>query len=172
MKISIVRHPDMSRGALISECKRYRYTLDRVWNGRLASCTFIMLNPSVADANIDDPTIRRCIAFAQREDCGAIRVVNLFAFRATSPQKMKAAANPVGPRNDEILDAVLRRAAQDASPVVAAWGVHGSHFERDQVVAALAARYGVTLQCLGKTKDGAPKHPLYVPSEQPLEPWP
>lgn len=169
---TVTTDPAMRRGALLSDCGRFRYTLDRVWASNLATCVFVMLNPSVADAKIDDSTIRRCIAFAKREGCGALRVVNLFAFRSPSPEKMFNAADPVGPQNNEFLDAVLKRAAADGGPVIAAWGVHGRHFDRDAYVAHLAAQHGVALRCLGVTKDGAPRHPLYIAADEPLVAWP
>lgn len=152
--------PDGS-AAVISPCGAYRYTLTRTWGpGKMA--VFVMLNPSTADARQDDPTIRRCRGFARREGCGGLVVVNLFAFRATSPADMKAARDPVGPQND----ATLIRVLDDADgPIIAAWGAHGSYRGRDREVAGLI---DAPWMCLGLTKAGAPRHPLYVKGDAPL----
>lgn len=148
-------------GAIISACGLYRYRLSRYWStGKTA--VFVMLNPSTADATQDDPTIRRCIGFARREGCGGLVVVNLFAFRATSPDDMKAAADPVGPENDAHIRAVTSAAD---GPVIAAWGAHGSHGGRAAHVRGLI---GAPLWCLSKTKAGAPGHPLYIKGDAPL----
>lgn len=155
----------MQGGAIISECGRYRYQLTRQW-GSGPCCLFVMLNPSTADAAEDDPTIRRCVSFAKREGCGWLAVLNLFAFRATKPAGMRAAADPVGPRNNGYLEA-----ARDLvdGPMIAAWGAHGSFMDRDQVVRAV---FGNRLLCLNVTKGGQPGHPLYVPADTPLRPVP
>jgi hypothetical protein len=151
--------------AVLSTCGLYRYRLTRAWDDG-PGCVFIMLNPSTADAWQDDPTIRRCIGFARREGCGFLTVVNLFAFRATSPANMKAAVDPVGPENDAHLRAVL---AGEHGPKVAAWGVHGTHGGR--AAAFGRAISGVDLLCLGTTAAGAPRHPLYVRGDAPLVPF-
>ncbi len=147
--------------AYFSHCFRYRYMLLRSW-GDGPACSFIMLNPSTADASKDDPTIRRCMSFARREGCGSLVVFNLFAFRATSPADMKAAADPIGEENDDYLQMLMKR---DEGPIIAAWGAHGSFLDRDKVVKRM---FTGRLQCLGKTKSGAPKHPLYIKSDAPL----
>lgn len=157
--------PDLT-GAVLSDCGRYRYELTREWTGSLPALTFIMLNPSTADATSDDPTIRRCIGFAQTRGFGGLRVLNIFAFRATDPKAMKAAPNPVGPDNDAFLRDALIIALTEGSPVIAAWGVHGNHMSRETAVRALAEECGVRLMCLGITKNGHPRHPLYVPASQ------
>lgn len=147
--------------ATISPCGLYRYRLSRRWSSG-PTCVFVMLNPSTADARHDDPTIRRCIGFAKREGCGSLVVVNLFAFRATSPADMKAATDPVGLENDEH----ITRAMVDADgPVIAAWGAHGSYRGRDGHVRLLT---DVPLSCLSLTKSGAPGHPLYIKADAPL----
>lgn len=149
--------------ATISEDGRYRYLLKRRWSdGPIA--TFIMLNPSTADAEQDDPTIRRCIGFAKREGCGALTVVNLMAFRATNPKELLGAIDPVGPDNRGYLVPAIRKGA----PVIAAWGAHEAAIGRDAVVREIAEALGKPLVCLGKTKSGAPRHPLYVKAIAPL----
>lgn len=157
------------KSALISECTRYRYWLAREWDLSAGRLPFIMLNPSTADAELDDPTIRRCMSFARREGYGGISVHNLFAFRATSPKDMRAAVDPIGPMNDHHLGRLFDVMAISQKPIVAAWGAHGVHDWRDEAVKALARVKGVNLVCLGRTAAGHPRHPLYVKGDQPLE---
>jgi hypothetical protein len=154
-------------GAVISGCERYRYLLTRTWDPALRPAGFIMLNPSTADATLDDPTIRRCVGFAQSWGAGGIWVANLFGLRATDPRALYKAADPVGPDND----AHVRRVAEQCRPVVAAWGVHGCHLGRDLAVAKILAAVGVPVMCLGVTKAGRPRHPLYLPADSPLVPF-
>lgn len=139
--------------ARLSECGRYRYELWRRWEDG-PHVLFVMLNPSTADATNDDPTIRKCIGYAKRWGFGALCVANLFAFRATDPKDMKRAADPVGRDND----ATLKRLANDAGLIVAAWGAHGSHLGRDKAVLKMLP----TIKALHVTKDGSPGHPLYL----------
>lgn len=154
-------HRVTATSADFSPCGRWRYTLRRSWApGRAAPARrdrllIIALNPSTADAERDDPTIRRCIGFAQAWGFQALCVVNLFAWRATLPADLKAAADPVGPDND----AWLRQEARRAGLVLAAWGVHGVHQGRDAAVRAMLP----ALHCLRRTRDGHPAHPLYLP---------
>ncbi len=115
---------------------------------------FIGLNPSTADETNDDPTIRRCISFSKAWGCDSFCMTNIFAFRATDPKVMIAEPNPIGDENDDW----LVRCARKASIIVAAWGVHGEHMGRGKVVARMIPG----LKCLGVTKDGYPRHPLYV----------
>lgn len=156
-----------TRTADISPCGRYRYRLERIWNPERAAILFVMLNPSTADAEVDDPTIRRCRSFAQREAAGGIVVVNLFALRATSPGAISVATDPIGPRNDHEID----MAAATARRIVAAWGsspAKVTSYRRDlHVLARLRAKGEVV--CLGTTQGGAPRHPLYVRADQPFE---
>jgi hypothetical protein len=147
--------------AVLSPCGRYRYRLTRTWDdGRPAA--FVMLNPSTADADRDDPTVRRCVAFARAWGCAGLVVVNLFAFRATDPYAMREqGAAAVGPEND----AHIRAAVIECSPVVCAWGAHGGFLLRDAAVRELIRRSGLPWgMCLGLTKGGHPRHPLYVPA--------
>lgn len=149
--------------AMMSPCQRYRYRLERRWAaGR--QLPFVMLNPSTADEHLDDPTIRRCMGFARREGYAGIVVANLYAFRATSPDDLWKAADPYGPDNDAALERVAREAQ---GPLVCAWGIHGGRNNRPIAVMQYA---GAELFCLGKTKDGHPRHPLYVKGDQPLVP--
>jgi hypothetical protein len=154
--------------AVISDCGRYRYSLMRRW-AEGHPLRFVMLNPSTADATLDDPTIRRCMGFARREGFAALIVLNLYAYRATDPKALLTCADRVGPLNDGILKAHLFSASCGATPVVAAWGVNA---KPDRVTAVLRSRPNVDWRCLGTTKDGHPRHPLYVPGDQPLAPFP
>lgn len=157
--------------ALLSDCGTFRYWLGRHWDIGAHTLPIIMLNPSTADANIDDRTIRRCMEFARRERFGGIRVANLFALRSTSPDVMKAAADPIGPDNDRHLAELLEVALANNVPVLVAWGTDGSHRGRDAEVLDLAAAIPAKLVCLGTTKHGHPRHPLYVLGSQPFEPF-
>ncbi len=127
-----------------------------------------MLNPSTADAEVDDPTIRRCISFAKREGFGGITVLNLFAYRATSPDDMMAVADPIGPECSIYIEAVMASAAEMGLPVLAAWGANGDFLGRAEMVCLSAKGHGARLVCLGTTKLGHPRHPLYVRGDQPF----
>lgn len=142
--------------AVFSSCETYRYVLSRSWAMTLPDVCFIMLNPSTADHAVDDPTIRRCLDFARQWGYGSLQVVNLFALRATDPQALRQVTDPVGPANDQ----AIVEAARTADRVVVAWGVHGSWRQRDATVCRLLE--GTPLYHLGLTKDGQPKHPLYL----------
>lgn len=161
----------MRKDAVISQCGQYRYLLMRVWDSGLPVLIIIMLNPSTADALLDDPTIRRGIAFARREGFGGIIVINLCAFRATQPDDMKKADDPIGPINDDQIRLLFELAASSGVPVLAAWGANGTFRNRDTEVRLIALETGVDLVCLGTTKDGHPRHPLYVAGDQPLVPF-
>jgi hypothetical protein len=131
-----------------------------------------MLNPSTADAEEDDPTIRRCMGFAKAWGCGGVNVVNLYAWRATLPSEMFRAQidelDIVGPENDDYLLACRMASHQDQTPVVAAWGTNARSERVDQVLELL----GPGLQCLGRNQDGSPKHPLYIKGGTRLVPHP
>lgn len=145
--------------AVIDPTGMYRYSLTRIWNPDLQRVLFIMLNPSTADNYLDDPTIRRCIGFSKSWGYGSLEVVNLFAFRATNPDELKKCVDPIGPDNDNYIN----RAADQAKQIVMAWGTKGSLFQRDKEVMKVLSRY-ITL-CIAVTKDGHPKHPLYIASD-------
>jgi hypothetical protein len=156
-----MQHSATENAAGFSSCRRYRYWLTRTWDRRKGCLCWVLLNPSTADERRDDPTIRRCLGFGRSLGYGAVHVVNLFALCATRPKQLREADEPIGAENDRF----IIRAARDAGRVMAAWGCHGAYRGRDQVVVALLARIGVPLACLGMTKAGRPRHPLYVPSD-------
>lgn len=146
----------VEKGATLSKDKVYRYSLWRCWNPAGSLVSFCMLNPSTADENVDDPTIRRCIRFAKEWGYGGMIVVNCFAYRATDPKQLYTAVDPVGEWNDYYIEK-----ARDASEFVcAAWGVHGGYRQRGEFVKRHLI--GEKAQCLGLTKAGEPKHPLYL----------
>ncbi|MBU2960933.1 DUF1643 domain-containing protein [Citreicella sp. C3M06] len=148
--------------ALYSPCETYRYGLERRW-GEGGCLLFIMLNPSTADERRNDPTIERCQRRAVALGFGALRIANLFAFRATRPADLRRAPVPVGPEND----ALLLRWHRAAEMTLAAWGTHGSYLGRAAQVAGLCGE----LHHLGLTRDGHPRHPLYVPYAVAPLPW-
>lgn len=153
--------------AEISPCGVYRYSLRRVWNAHRDWCLFVLLNPSTADSSNDDPTIHRCVSFADLWGYGGLVVVNLFALRSTDPRALYTHPDPVGPKND----AVIAEWAAACPLTVAAWGAHGEFRERGKQVAAELRRLGVEVKCLGMTKGGEPKHPLYLAGSAGLVPY-
>ena len=166
----ITRHheDDLAQSwATYSDCETYRYALTRTWDPKGKKLGFVMLNPSKATEVSNDPTVGRCENRARALGFGAFQVTNLFALRETDPHKMRKHPTPEGPE----ADAALRGAATWADVTIAAWGVHGVHRGRDVAVRALFDDIGHPLQCIGLTKEGHPRHPLYLPySAQPV-PW-
>jgi hypothetical protein len=148
------------RGAEISACGTYRYKLHRVWDYRLQPLLVVMVNPSTADAEEDDPTILRLIAFAKRWGRGSLVVVNLFALRSPDPKALDGHEDPRGPANTATLTWILQEAKKRGVPVLAAWGNNGQRRWADRSFVLAARAEGVPLVCLGLTKDGNPKHPL------------
>lgn len=144
--------------AVYSDCERYRYSLTRVWDAAGARVAFVMLNPSTATEVQNDPTVERCERRARAMGFGAFCVVNIFAYRATDPKDMRRTDDPIGPQND----AAIQDACAQAGQVICAWGTHGAHLSRGAIVADMLRGQGFTLHHLGLTKDGAPKHPLYI----------
>lgn len=146
----------------------YRYRLWREWDASLPRACFVMLNPSTADADTDDPTIRRCLGFARLWGCGRLDVVNLYALRATDPKVLSDHPDPVGPLNDEAIE----QAAMGAWRIVAAWGstvvksgLSGTATARTALRAGhvMGALVRIApVYALGTTASGQPRHPLYV----------
>ena len=151
----------VEKTARISGCGLYRYELTRHWGDSMSVCTFIMLNPSTADAEKDDPTIRRCIGFAKLWGYGGIKVVNLYAYRASKPKVLFTAIDPFGPENAGTLAAAVKH----SDLLVAAWGAW------DVPTDARMILEGVQMVCLGVTKGGSPRHPLYVPAVTQVQPF-
>jgi hypothetical protein len=157
--------------ALLSDDGRYRYRLSRVWDDSLPLACWLMLNPSVADHEQDDPTVRRVTGFSQSWGFGGFVVVNLFALRSTDPAELKRDPYPIGPDNDRHI-----WEATEGRRVIAAWGAGGNLVlpagRRDlQVRADLHVR-GRRLECLGLTKEGFPLHPLRLRADLTPVPFP
>lgn len=166
----------VQKSAVFSEDRLYRYTLQRTWNSHIPPALFVGLNPSTADEEIDDPTIRRCIRFASDWGYGGLLMGNLFAFRATNPTDLPcigsaSALSPVGEytpwirgQRENVNDAHLKQMAKVAGITVAAWGATrmpvGWRMRPAQVMDLLQS-----LHCIGLTKGGHPRHPLYVKAD-------
>lgn len=146
----------------------YRYNLYRIWDFEKPRVTWIMLNPSTADADNDDPTIRRCIGFSKKFGYGGMSVVNLFPYRAANPKDLMLAKSPDGPtfRNKNSIQAHTG----DGRVVICAWGAHGNHMNRAMWTASDLQERKVKLWRLGSpTKSGQPRHPLYLSKDTELE---
>ena len=154
-------------GAKFSRCRRWRYLLWRQWDEKAPVANFLMLNPSTADEVKLDPSCTRARLYAERWGFGALVVTNLFGWRATDPDEMKAALDPVGSANDRaILDA-----AKNSNLVVCAWGNHGLHRARSAHVVELLRNARVGLHVLRTNACGEPAHPLYLPAALRAAPW-
>lgn len=145
-------------GADFSTCEKYRYRLWRRWEDG-PSVAFVMLNPSTADADRNDPTIERCHRRAVSMGFGALEVVNIFAYRATDPKDLKKARKPVGPQNDQILLDCVRR----VDMTICAWGSHGDFQDRGNTIRQLLKDNNLKAHILALTNKGHPRHPLYIP---------
>jgi hypothetical protein len=155
-------------GAEMSEDGRYRYLLWRRWDRSLPVMVWVMLNPSTADADTDDATIRRCIGFAKRWGYGGIDVINLFAFRTTYPKELLESGDAVGrPRNIDVFYGAI-----DQKPplIVAAWGnsLPPNHDLHTDAVRSVLRSNGA--KCLGHTKSGEPRHPVRLAYDTELVP--
>ncbi|MGK7888993.1 MAG: DUF1643 domain-containing protein, partial [Leptolyngbyaceae cyanobacterium] len=163
-------------GAIFSPCHGYRYGLWRRWDVDQPLVLFIGLNPSTADAVTNDPTIRRCIGFAQSWGYGGMIVTNLFSYRATRPQELRQAPDPIGPETDEwivrwcqdVMNPTLTPTSTGTKDrvdgrVLAIWGNAGAWWERDRAISQLFRPIVPHLSCFGITKRGQPTHPLYLP---------
>lgn len=153
----------MTSSAMFSEDRRFRYWLLREWDPELPKVAFIGLNPSTADETEDDPTIRRCLGFARAWDKGGLLMLNLYAYRATRPADMKAAAKRgtdiIGGQRNWVDALKGYTQSHNCDLVIAAWGTHGASRGFDVKIRWPG------LMCLERTKDGYPKHPLYLKSD-------
>lgn len=160
-------------GAEFSECRKFRYALWRIWDWQgHGNCMMVVgLNPSTADETENDNTIRRCIAFAKRERYGGLFMLNLFAFRATKPENMVAADDPMGPKNLEAFGYYRSRVGK----IVVAWGSlkvqYRPRVKWKSTIAAVVDAVAQPVYCFGTNQDGEPKHPLYLGQNTPLEIW-
>jgi hypothetical protein len=159
------------KSAIISKCGLFRYELRREWDDSLPPYVSGMLNPSTADHELDDPTIARNIGRAERHGCGSLIVWNLGAGRATDPQVWKTMADPIGPNNDGHIERILTECHDRSGIAVAGWGNDGSFMGRDKAALRIAAKVGITFQCVAMNKGGQPRHPLYSGYGSALIPW-
>jgi len=160
-------HDTTTSTAVYSPCEIYRYSLTRQWDSAAPKVMFVMLNPSTADERQNDPTVERCEQRARRLGYGAFQVANIFAYRATDPRHMKAAKDPEGPLNLR----VLIEGARWADHIIAAWGTHGAHRDQGPRIAQMLAATRRPLFHLGLSKQGHPRHPLYLPYSQGPAAW-
>ena len=144
----------INKTANFSSCRKYRYSLSRIWDKKKKCVLFIGLNPSTANEEVDDPTIRRCSGYAQKWGYGGFIMVNLFAYRTTLPSNLKKVKYPVGKDNNKYIMTLSKK----ADITVAAWGNNGNLFSRDKEVLNLVP----SLMCLKVNKSGQPSHPLYL----------
>ncbi len=156
----------METGAILDVTEIYRYGLWRRWDEGAPAVGFVMLNPSRANATVNDPTIRRCMGFAQRWGYGGLEVGNLFAYRCARPVGLRQVTDPVGPDNDRHLLTLAHRVER----IILAWGNGGSWGDRARDVLSLFDD-GAALYCLGITQQGQPRHPLYLRNHQLLLPF-
>ena len=157
---------DKSGDAILSACGTYRYLLQRFWDPRLETLNFVMLNPSTADATVNDPTIKRCLRFARDLGFGSIEVTNLFALRSTDPDAIPLHPRPIGPENDE----TIISSAKVCQMTICAWGNRGGYLGRSKHVLGLLREAGIKPHALKVSKTGAPWHPLYLKADaQPVE---
>ena len=153
----------VEKTAVISDCGTYRYQLTRRWgDGPLLG--WIMLNPSKADHRQDDPTVIRCMARARDGGYDGIRVVNLFALRATDPGELRTHRDPVGPENDRYLTELCRSDLD----IVLAWGNGGLYQNRSEIAENMLAGRTRVFALGNFTKAGEPKHPLFVAYDVPM----
>lgn len=176
---TLVRMRAVTKTAELSPDARYRYTLTRVWDDSGPLMVWVLLNPSTADAETDDATVRRCVGFAERDGCGGIIMVNLFAHRATQPAMLEEAAygrgGIVGPENRLFVQGAV--SAPNVRRIVCAWGNNVSApllrepARRMAEAVVEAVPPGRPLVCLGRTRQGHPRHPVRLPYATPFEPY-
>lgn len=144
--------------AIFSDCRTWRYRLERVWDTALPRAAFILLNPSTADETNDDPTIRHCIGYAKTWGMGGLVLGNIFAYRATDSFELRREEDPVGPDNDQHLAEI----AVASSILVCGWGAHGRLRQRDRRAVEIIEAAGARPHALKLTRFGEPGHPLYL----------
>lgn len=158
----------LEMGASFTPDRRHRLRLWRTWAFGRGTCVFCMLNPSTADAETLDPTVAKCVRYADAWGFGRLEVVNIFAYRGTNPDDLLPLfmADRIGEGND----AAILAACLGASRVVAAWGVHKSIGDRGLDVLRMLRTAGVAVHALHMAKGGAPGHPLYLALDLPPRP--
>jgi hypothetical protein len=167
----------MIRNATISECGRFRFELRRVWDAHKYVLVVCMLNPSTADAEKDDPTVLALIHFARLWGYGGLHIINLYAFRASRPSAMMMADDRIGPGNSIFINHAAMVAQQNSNALLIAWGNHGDFEGRASWFCSMVKHYyGLKLMHLGRTKQGAPKHPMargksFIPRDSFPQDW-
>ena len=171
---------EMRRSALLSPCSRFRYYLERRWRHDGPVAVFVLCNPSTADAEQDDATVRKCVGFAKRWDCAAMVIVNPFAFRSRDPKALLAETGDItgGIENARWMLAAVEAALSTGGPYVVGWGEAMPRRLRavavDWVRGVLidnTGDYVLRAQCLGRTASGQPRHPLMLAYDTPLQPF-
>ena len=153
----------MKKNAILSEDRKYRYVLSRIWDETKPKVMIIGLNPSTADETEDDPTIGRCISFSKSWGYGGVYMLNLFAFRATQPKDMFNAENPIGLENNSYIEIYSKKVEK----IVCAWGNHGTYKNRgNEIREKFDKLFYLTLN-----QTGEPAHPLYLKSELVPKKW-
>jgi hypothetical protein len=155
----------IEKSAVFDDERIYRYALTRAW-GFGPRVLWIMLNPSTADESVLDPTLRRCLGFAQSWGFDGFEVCNAYALRSTDPRALKVHPHPIGPDNDVAIEYLAERAGR----VIVGWGSN-CEIAREREVAKILAGVGVRPMCLGTTGKGAPRHPLYLRADSLAFPW-
>lgn len=155
----------LENDAVISDCGRYRYLLRRTWDHNKPRALLVMLNPSTADAKLDDATIRSCVRLLSGHGIGSMEVVNVFGYRATNPAELSTQADPFGPDNERIVSAAIHR----CDIVICAWGAYPPARQHATPILNAVRAHRPATYCFGRTKGGSPKHPLYIKSGTPLE---
>ncbi len=161
--------------AVYSKCEKYRYFLARYWDMTKPVLVMIMLNPSTATERQNDPTVQRCETRARNNDYGGLVILNIFAFRATDPNDMRAAGDPVGPYNDGFIKQYLDlAAAHDPGKyqIICGWGTHGTFQARETHIWQLFKEYNTKPMAFRWTKAGHPQHPLYLSYNEKPKPRP
>lgn len=154
----------LENDAVLSDDGLYRYLLRRTWAFKHPRALFIMLNPSTADAYKDDPTIRSCVRLTNALGYGSLEVVNLFAWRATNPADLPSPSRALGSNNPRTIEAAVQR----CDVTICAWGAHPYADKNAPGVLDIVSLHRPAAYCFGKTKSGAPKHPLYIKTGAPL----
>ncbi|MDW3683048.1 DUF1643 domain-containing protein [Cupriavidus sp. CV2] len=162
---------DGEAGAIISDCEQYRYRLWREWDRTRPGLGFIMLNPSTADHQVNDPTITRCLQRALAGRYGRLEVVNLFPLRSTDPGGLLTHPAPLG--DERKVDGAIMDAIDHCSLVICAWGAHKAAPSRAAEVLRIVRMCGRgnLLYHLGLNQDGSPKHPLYIAAKVRPQPF-
>lgn len=153
--------PNEKRTAEFSPCRDYRYRLAQIWDEKTAPLYWLMLNPSTADEQRNDPTVEGCERRARKWGYGGCVIFNIFAYRATEPKNLKLHADPIGVENDKWMKKLARLSREN--DVIAAWGAHGVYQNRSQNVCDIFRSKKGRLSALQINKSGEPRHPLYIP---------